>query len=100
MNRPFKWRHYQQEIILWTVRWYLSYPLSYRDLIEMCQERGLGIAHTTIMRWVHHYAPQIEKKVKRHLKNTNDSWKVDETYIKVHGNWMYLYRAPADQIYE
>ena len=49
MNQPFKWRHYQQEIILWTVRWYLSYPLSYRDLIEMCQERGLSIAHTTIM---------------------------------------------------
>ncbi|MCP4355594.1 MAG: IS6 family transposase [Proteobacteria bacterium] len=93
MEAPFKWRHYQQDIILLSVRWYLSYALSYRDLVEILQERGLNLAHTTIMRWVHHYAPQIEKKVKRHLKKTNDSWKVDETYIKVHGTWMYLYRA-------
>ena len=93
MNQPFKWRHYQQDIILTSVRWYLSYPLSYRDLVEILEERGLNPVHTTIMRWVHHYAPRVEKKVKQHLKKTNDSWKVDETYIKVHGAWMYLYRA-------
>ncbi|EEM02534.1 Transposase [Bacillus pseudomycoides] len=61
--------------------------------MEMMEERGLSIAHTTIMRWVHQYGPQLEEKVRHHLKTTNDSWGVDETYIKVKGQWMYLYRA-------
>jgi IS6 family transposase len=89
----FKWKHYQPEIILLTVRWYLSYSLSYRNLVEMMEERGLSMAHTTIMRWVHQYGPELEKRIRRHLKRTNDSWKVDETYIKVKGKWRYLYRA-------
>ena len=59
----------------------------------MMEERGLSIAHTTIMRWVHQYGPQVDKKIRRHLKQTNDSWRVDETYIKVKGEWNYLYRA-------
>ncbi|WP_243526887.1 IS6 family transposase [Bacillus pseudomycoides] len=90
---PFKWKHYQPELILLTVRWYLRYNLSFRNLVEMMEERGLSIAHTTIMRWVHQYGPQLEEKVRHHLKSTNDSWRVDETYIKVKGQWMYLYRA-------
>jgi transposase-like protein len=61
--------------------------------VEMMEERGLSVAHTTIMRWVHQYGPQLEEKVRHHLKSTNDSWRVDETYIKVKGEWMYLYRA-------
>ena len=89
----FKWKHYQPDIILLTVRWYLRYNLSFRDLVEMMEERGLSMAHTTIMRWVHQYGPQLDKRVRRHLKPTNDSWRVDETYIKVKGQWMYLYRA-------
>jgi transposase, IS6 family len=89
----FKWKHYQSEIILLTVRWYLRYSLSYRNLVEMMEERGLCMAHTTIMRWVHQYSPEIEKRIRRHLKRTNDSWKVDETYIKIKGKWRYLYRA-------
>ncbi|WJE55570.1 IS6 family transposase (plasmid) [Bacillus cereus] len=89
----FKWKHYQPDIILLTVRWYLRYNLSFRDLVEMMEERGLSIAHTTIMRWVHQYGPQLEEKVRHHLKSTNDSWRVDETYIKVKGQWMYLYRT-------
>lgn len=89
----FKWKHYQPDIILLTVRWYLRYNLSFRDLVEMMEERGLSMAHTTIMRWVHQYGPQLDKRVRRHLKSTNDSWRVDETYIKVKGQWMYLYRA-------
>ncbi|MGF2715745.1 IS6 family transposase, partial [Bacillus cereus] len=89
----FKWKHYQPELILLTVRWYLRYNLSFRNLVEMMEERGLSIAHTTIMRWVHQYGPQLEEKVRHHLKSTNDSWRVDETYIKVKGQWMYLYRA-------
>ncbi|MFD6509216.1 IS6 family transposase [Bacillus sp. NPDC060175] len=77
-------------MILLTVRWYLRYNLSFRDLME---ERGLSISHTTIMRWVHQYGPELDKRIRRHLKQTNDSWRVDETYIKVKGQWMYLYRA-------
>ncbi|MED1436854.1 IS6 family transposase, partial [Bacillus mycoides] len=89
----FKWKHYQPDIILLTVRWYLRYNLSFRDLVEMLEERGLSISHTTIMRWVHQYGPELDKRIRRHLKQTNDSWRVDETYIKVKGQWMYLYRA-------
>ncbi len=59
----------------------------------MMEERGLSIAHKTIMHWVHQYEPQLEEKVRHHLKATNNSWRVDETYIKVKGKWMYLYRA-------
>jgi IS6 family transposase len=93
----FKWRHFQAEIILLCVRWYLRYPLSYRDLEEMVLERVLHIDHTTIYRWVLHYAPELEKRCRLHLKATNDSWRVDETYIKVKKVWMYLYRAVDSQ---
>ena len=89
----FKWKHYQPDMILLTVRWYLRYNLSFRNVVEMMEERGLSMAHTTIMRWVHQYGPELDKRVRRHLKPTNDSWRVDETYIKVKGQWMYLYRA-------
>ncbi|MEK5246641.1 IS6 family transposase [Bacillus sp. FSL R9-9530] len=89
----FKWKHYQPDVILLTVRWYLRYNLSFLDLVEMMEERGLSLAHTTIMRWVHQYGPELDKRVRRHLKSTNDSWRVDETYVKVKGQWMYLYRA-------
>ena len=67
------------------VRWYLRYSLSYRDLEEMLVERGVRVDHSTIARWVLAYAPELEKRVKPQLKPTNDSWKVDETYIKVKG---------------
>jgi IS6 family transposase len=90
---PFKWRHFQAEIILLCVRWYLRYPLSYRDLEEMMHERGLHVDHTTIYRWVQYYAPELEKRCRLHLKATADSWRVDETYVKVKKGWMYLYRA-------
>jgi transposase, IS6 family len=71
----------------------LRYNLSFRDLVEMMEERGLSIAHTTIMRWVHQYGPELDERVRRHLKSTNDSWRVDETYVKVKGQWLYLYRG-------
>ncbi len=89
----FKWKHYQPDIILLTVRWYLRYNLGFRDLVEMMEERGLSSSHTTIMRWVHQYSPEFDKRIRRHLKQTSDSWRVDETYIKVKGQWMYLYCA-------
>ncbi len=95
MEEPklFKWRHFQAEIILLCVRWYLRYPISYRDLTEMMTERGLSVDHTTIYRWVQKYAPELDKRIRPYLIRTNDSWKVDETYIKVKGAWAYLYRA-------
>ena len=89
----FKWKHFQPEIILLTVRWYLLYNLSFRNLVEMMEERGLLMAHTTIMRWVHQYGPELDTRIRPHLRPTNDSWRVDETYIKVKGQWTYLYRA-------
>jgi IS6 family transposase len=92
-QNPFKWRHFEAEIILLCVRWYLRYSLSYRDLEEMMLERGLQVDHSTISRWVQRYAPELEKRCRPHLKACNDSWRVDETYIKVKKVWMYLYRA-------
>jgi IS6 family transposase len=96
-STPFKWRHFEAEIILLCVRWYLRYSLSYRDLEEMMRERGLHVDHTTIYRWVQHYAPELEKRCRPHLKATTDSWRVDETYVKVKKVWMYLYRAVDTQ---
>ena len=93
----FKWRHFEEEVILLCVRWYLRYALSYRDLEEMMLERGLHVDHTTIFRWVQRYAPELEKRCRPHLKETTDSWRVDETYVKVKGVWMYLYRAVDSQ---
>ena len=81
----FKWKHYEGKMILLNVRWYLKYPLSYRNLKGMMIERGIQVYHSTIMRWVHQYSLEIEKKIRRHLRPTNDSWRVDETYIKVKG---------------
>ena len=92
-SNAFKWKHFVGEIILQTVRWYLKYALSYRNLEEIMAEREIKVDHTTIMRWGHQYSPKIEKKVLRHLRPTNDSWRVDETYIKVKGEWKYLYKA-------
>ncbi len=92
-KQPFKWRHFQSDIILLCVRWYLRYPLSYRNLEEMMLERGLTVDHTTVYRWVQAYAPELDKRARAHLRATNDSWRVDETYIKVKGEWKYLYRA-------
>jgi len=89
----FKWKHFAGEIILLNVRWYLKYALSYKNLEEIMAERGIKVDHTTIMRWVHEYSPEIEKKVRRYLKPTNDSWRMDETYIRVKVEWKYLYRA-------
>jgi Transposase and inactivated derivatives len=93
LSNSFKWKHYEEKIILLNVRLYLKYLISYRNLEEMMAERGIEVDHTIIMRCVHQYSPEIEKKVRKYLKPTTDSWRVDETYIKVKGKWKYLYRA-------
>jgi transposase, IS6 family len=92
-RHPFKWRHFQAEIILLCLRWYLRYALSYRDVEEMMLERGLHVDHTTIYRWVQQHAPELDKRCRPHLKPTTDSWRVDETSIRIKKVWMYLYRA-------
>ncbi len=93
MGNPFKWDHYEGKIIVLCVRWYLPYALNYRDLEEMMLEGGLSVAHTTIYRRVQRFAPELEKRMQPYLNKSNDSWRVDETYVKVRGQWMYLYRA-------
>ncbi len=94
-TRPavFKWRQTEPEIILCAVRWYLRYSLSLRDVEELLEERGLKADHTTVWRWVQRYAPELERRLRHHLKPTNKSWRVDETYVRVQGRWCYLYRA-------
>jgi len=90
----FKWRHFQGDIILWLVRWYCRYGVSYRDLEQMMDERGVAVDHSTIYRWVQKYAPEIEKRLRWHWRRPQStSWRVDETYVKVRGQWTYLYRA-------
>jgi transposase-like protein len=89
----FKGRHFDQEIIILCVRWYLSFKLSSRDLVQMMAERGIVLAHTTILRWVQRYVPDFEKRWNRYALPVGDSWRVDETYLKIKGQWVYLYRA-------
>ena len=89
----FKWRQTEPELILCAVRWYLRYSLSLRDVEELLEERCLHVDHTTVWRWVQRYGPELDRRLRRHLKPTNRSWRVDETYVKVKGRWCYLYRA-------
>jgi transposase-like protein len=89
----FKGRHFDRGIVILCVRWYLRFKLSLRNLVEMMAERGLSMAHTTIMRWVQRYAPEFEKRWRRFARAVGRSWRVDETYVKIRGKWCYLYRA-------
>ena len=89
----FKWRQFEPEMILLAVGWYLRFSLSYRDVEELLAERGLSVDHVTVWRWVQRYAPEIQRRLRPRLRPTNDSWRVDETYIRVKGEWVYLYRA-------
>jgi IS6 family transposase len=79
----FKWRHFEPQLIMLCVRWYCRYHLSYRDLEEMMSERGLSVDHTTIFRWVQRYAPEIDGRMRPHLKMSGTSYRLDETYVKV-----------------
>jgi transposase, IS6 family len=93
LSSLFKWRHFAPEIIVCGVRWYLRYALSYRDVEELLLERGLHVDHTTVFRWVQRYAPELDKRCRPYLTATTDSYRVDETYIKIKKQWYYLYRA-------
>jgi transposase-like protein len=93
----FKGRHFDSSIIILCVRWYITYKLTYRDLRDMMAERGICLAYTTILRWVQNYAPEFEKKWNRYARSAGSSWRVDETYIRVKGEWRYPYRAVNKQ---
>jgi len=93
MKDLFAGRHFDRDVIILCERWHLCYKLSFRDLVEMMAERGLHLSHTTIMRWVQRYAPEFEKRWTRFARKVGRSWRVDETYLKVRGRWVYLYRA-------
>ena len=93
----FRGRHFNHSIIILRVRWYITYKLSYRDLVEMMAERGVDVSHTTILRWVQRFVPEFEKRWKRYARPVGTSWRVDETYIKVRGRWTHLYRAVDTQ---
>jgi transposase, IS6 family len=89
----FKRRRFPVETILLCVRWYCKYGISYRDLAEMMQERGVAVAPSTIFRWVQRYAPEIERRIRPYQGPRSGSWRVDETYVRVGGKWKYLFRA-------
>jgi putative transposase len=89
----FKGAHFVKDIILTCVRWYLAYPLSYRQVEELMEERGVELDHATIHRWVLKYTPLLEEAFHRHKRPVGRRWRMDETYIKVKGQWRYLYRA-------
>ena len=87
----FKRRRFPVEIVLLCVRWYCKYGISYRDLAEMMQERGIEVDPGTIFRWVQHYAPELDKRVRRYEGHRSGSWRVDETYVRVGGKRKYLF---------
>src|SRR3954466_16255012 len=89
----FKGRHFEATLIVQAVSWYLRYPLSYRDIEEMFLERGVEVDHSTLNRWVLAYAPSIEKGLRHFRKPHCGSVRIDETYVKIRGQWRYLYRA-------
>jgi transposase-like protein len=86
-------RRYPAEVIELCVRWYLTYKLSYRDLVAMMAERDVSVSHTTVMRWVQRYAPEFERRWARFAAPIGSSWRMDETAVSVRGQWHYLYRA-------
>jgi putative transposase len=93
MAISFKGAHFPPDIILMGVRWYVAYPLSTRHVEELMEERGVKVDHSTINRWVIKYSPQLEEAFHRRKRPVWLSWRMDETYIKVKGQWRYLYRA-------
>jgi putative transposase len=89
----FKGAHFPQDIILTGIRWYVAYPLSTRHVEELMEERGVEVDHSTINRWVIKYSPQLREAFHRRKRAVGRSWRMDETYIKIKGEWSYLYRA-------
>ncbi len=93
MARACRGFRFPAEVILWAVRWYLQFPVSYRDLEAMLADRGVQADHVTLYRWVQRFAPELEQRRRRHLRPCRGPWHVDETSVRVAGQWRYLYRA-------
>jgi putative transposase len=89
----FKGSHFERDVILWAVRWYVAYPISYRQLEEMMEEHGVEVDHATLNRWVLKYVPLLEQEFQTRKQPVGPSWRMDETYVRVKGSWKYLYRA-------
>jgi len=92
-----RWKWIQRDstigVILWGVRWYVAYPISYRQLEEMMEERGVEVDHSTLNRWVVKYVPLLDQQFRTRKCLVGSSWRLDETYVKFKGSWKYLYRA-------
>jgi len=99
----FSGKQFPKEVIIMAVRWYLAYALSYRNIEELIKDWNIGLDHSTVQRWVFEYGEQLQSKVRKYLKkNFKRSWRLDETYVKVKGKWVYLYRIvdkDGDSIY-
>jgi len=93
LRKAFKRLHYPVDIIAQCVRWYLAYSLSLRNLEEMMAARGITVDHSTLHRWVIRMVPVLDKAFRRHKRAVGRRWRMDETYIRVRGQWKYLYRA-------
>jgi putative transposase len=93
MAMDFKDSHFEWDIVLWGVRWYVAYPISYRQLEEMMEDRGVEVDHSTLNRWILKYVPLLEKGFVAHKRPVSNSWRLDETYVRIKGKWKSLYRA-------
>ncbi|WP_282121158.1 IS6 family transposase [Ruegeria atlantica] len=90
---PFKHLRFPRKIILCAVRWYLRFPLSYQDVVDLLAERGVDVDRSTVFRWVQKFGPDLAKRTEKHLRRASVDWHVDKTYIRVGGKWRYLWRA-------
>ena len=86
----FKGRHFEREIVLWAVRWHVAYPISYRQLEEMMEERGVEVDHSSLNRWVLKYAPLLDQAFRARKCRVRGDWRIDETYVRIRGQWKYL----------
>jgi putative transposase len=93
MAMDFKGSHFERGIVLWGVRWCVAYPISYRQLEEMMRERRVEVDHSTLNRWILKYVPLLEEEFATHKRPVGNSWRLDETYVRIKGKWKYLYRA-------
>ena len=89
----FKGSHFERDVILWAVRWYVAYPISYRQLEEMMEEHGVEVDHATLNRWVLKYVPPLDQAFRARKRPVSPSWRMDETYVRVTGTSKYRYRA-------
>lgn len=93
LRKVIKRMHYPIEVMLTCVRWYVAYPLSLRQIEEMMQERGVFVDHSTVHRWSLKILPALTAVFRKRKRAVGSSWRMDETYVKVAGQWKYLYRA-------